>query len=333
MDAYIDYQNFCSYLLSMGNKDFATCNEVLLSNFNLYFTFDKKELLNAKKEVKRNFEVWSKSATKNRNGRSNNWNIDFPPRPITENTHTTFNENQLSSIYMIDGENVDKWAETRCLLIATKGRELDVINNLRIEDSFYPTKRFRIRNMTDWSSFGDNSSPCTDIILVDQYVFAQSDSEYDINSYALIEQLSKWAKGTVLNIVIFTLNEYKDGGSRLTVPFITINRNLKEKLTNMIGVEPNITFVVLPERVQHDRTIFTNYKMFTSGDSFKYFKENGSDVLLSTRGEWMYISSLHDADNYREGKDFILDLQEIIDNVKGKLKSIIGDRKSCFLQF
>ena len=188
MDAYIDYQNFCSYLSSMSNQDFVKCNEALLAGFNLNFTFDKKEILNAKKEIKRNFEQWSRLATRNRNGKNNNWNISFPPRPITENTHVTFNEEQLSSVYMIDGENVDKWANTGCLLIATKGKELDVIKNLRIADSFNPTKQFRIRGMSDWASFGNNSSPCTDIILVDQYVFSQSEFEYEVNSYALIEK-------------------------------------------------------------------------------------------------------------------------------------------------
>ena len=105
-----------------------------------------------------------------------------------------------------------------------------------------------------------------------------------------------------------------------------------DKLKNKIAAKPNITFVVLPGQEQHDRTIFTNYKMFTSGDSFKYFKD-GANVSLCTHGEWMYISSLHDADNHQNGKDFISDLQAVIDKVKGGLMSIIGDRKSFFLHF
>lgn len=333
MDVYIDYQNFCSYLLSMSNQDFAKCNEALLANFNLYFTFDKQEMNKAKKDVKHKFEQWSRTATKNRNGKDYKWSVSFPLRPITENTHVKFNKEQLSSVYMIDGENVDKWADTGCLLIATKGKELDVIKNLRIEDSFNPTKQLRIRSMSDWSSFGNNSSPCTDIILVDPYVFAQSDLEYEVNSYALIEQLCKWANGVVVNIVIFTLDKYKDGTNGYSdVPFATIERNLKAKLKDKIGAKPNITFVVLPEQEKHDRTIFTNYKMFTSGDSFKYFKD-GANVSLCTHGDWMHISSLHDVGNHQNGKDFISDLQTVIDKVKGGLSSIRGDKISSFLDF
>lgn len=332
MDAYIDFPNFCSYLSSMSNQDFVKCNEALLAGFNLYFTFDKKEMLNAKKEVKRNFEQWSRLATRNRNGKKNDWNISFPPRPISEDTHASFNKEQLSSVYMIDGENVHKWAETGCLLIAEKGKELDIIKNLQIAEAFNPTKQFRIRSMSDWSAFGKNSSPCTDIILVDQYVFSQSELEYEVNSYALLEQLCKWAKDTAINIVIFTLNEYKDGNSRSSVPFNTIKRKLKERLKDQIGIEPNITFVVLPGQEQHDRTILTNYKMYTSGDSFKYFRD-GANVSLCTHGEWMYISSLHDIDNLQNAKEFVTDLQKVIDKVKGGLMSIIGDKKSFFLNF
>lgn len=98
------------------------------------------------------------------------------------------------------------------------------------------------------------------------------------------------------------------------------------ELKNKIFTEPNITFVVLPGQEQHDRTIFTNYKMFTSGDSFKYFKD-GANVSLCTHGEWMYISSLHDIDNHQNSKDFISDLQAVIDKVKGGLMTIIGDKK------
>ena len=316
----------------MSNQDFTKCNEALLGAFNLYFTFDKSELLKAKKEVKRNFEIWSRSATRNRNGKKNDWKINFPPRPVNNSIQETFTEEQLSSIYMIDGDNVADWANTGCLLIAEKGKELDVIKKLQIADAFSPTKQFRIRSMSDWSTFGYNSSPCTDIILVDQYVFSQSEYEYDVNSYALLEQLSKWAKGTAVNIVIFTLKDYKDGTTYYNVPFTTISRKLKKKLGDLIGTEPNITFVILPGQEQHDRTILTNYKMYTSGDSFKYFRD-GANVSLCTHGEWMYISSLHDVDNLQNAKEFIHDLQDVIDKVKGGLLSIQGDKKSFFLKF
>ncbi len=332
MNAYIDYPNFCSYLCSMSHQDFVKCNEVFLNSFNLYFTFDKSMLLNAKKEIKKNFELWSRMATRNRNGKQNQWKCMFPPRPISLDVQESFTGEQLSSVYMLDSENVKEWAETGCLLIAEKGKELDIIKKLQISNTFVPTKQFRIRSMHDWSILGANCTPCTDIIIVDQYLFSQSELEYEVNSYSLIEQICKWAKSSTVNIVIFTLKDYKDGENRFDVPFVTIERKLKDKLYHQIGVKPNITFVILPIQEQHDRTILTNYKMYTSGDSFKYFKD-GTNVSLCTHGEWLYISSLHDDDVLQNAKDFIHDLQEIIDKVKGGLMSIMGDRKSLFLKF
>lgn len=333
MDAYIDFPNFCSYLSSMSNQDFAICNEVLLGNFNLYFTFGKEELSRSKKEIQKNFQLWLKTATKNRNGNRYEWNISFPPRPIKKDIHDGFTETQLSSVYMVDGDNVKAWADAGCLLVAKKGEELTTLKKLQIANTFNPTKQFRIRELTNWSIFGDNSSPCTDILLVDRYVFAQSDHEYTVNSYALIEQLCKRAKNTTINIVFFTLKSFKDEVQQNhDIPTLTIIRNLKTKLKERIGIEPNITFVFIPDKSKHDRTIFTNYKLYTSGDSFKYFKD-GVNVSLCTYGEWMYINSLLDTDNLNNAKAFIADLQEIVDKVKTGLMSIVGDKKCRFLRF
>ena len=332
MDAYIDFTNFCSYLSSMSDKDFDKCNEVLLNAFNLCFTFDKSEMQNVNKKIRQNFGLWLRTATTNRNGKNNNWNVNFPPRPVDKSSHNTFSKDKLSSIYMLDGEDVKEWAETGSLLVGEKGKELDVIRKLQISKSFIPTKQFRIRSMSDWSTIRDNSTPCTDIIIVDQYLFSQSEYEYEINSYSVIGNLCRWAHSAAINIVIFTLNDYKECDHRQNIPFVTIERQLKQRLLQQIGVEPNITFVILPRQEQHDRTIFTNYKMYTSGDSFKYFRD-GSNVSLCTHGEWMYVSSLHDDDNFQNAQDFINDLQVIIDNVKNGVSSVKGDRKSFFLTF
>lgn len=316
----------------MSNHDFVKCNEVLLSAFNLCFTFDKSDIQKAKKEVRHNFDLWLKTATKNRNGKKNDWNIEFPQRPVHKSFHASFSTDMLSSIYMLDGEDVKEWAETGCLLVAEKGKELETIKKLQICNTFIPTKQFRIRDMSDWTILGENSTPCTDIIIVDQYLFSQSELEYELNSYSLVGELCKWAKSTPINIVFFTLKEYKDGEQYQDVPFRTIERKLKDNLYQQIGMEPNITFVILPAQKQHDRTILTNYKMYTSGDSFKYFKD-GANVSLCTHGEWMYISSLYDDGVLQNAQDFICDLQKIIDDVKGGLMSIRGDKKSFFLKF
>lgn len=88
----------------------------------------------------------------------------------------------------------------------------------------------------------------------------------------------------------------------------------------------------MPAKVKHDRTILTNYKMYTSGDSFKYFRD-GKNVALCTHGDWLYINSLHKKGNLQNAKDYIHDLQDIIDSLKNRLDTIMGDKKSHFLKF
>ncbi|MBO7490256.1 MAG: hypothetical protein J6T88_08270 [Bacteroidales bacterium] len=316
----------------MSNQDFKQCNEILTSSFNLYFTFDKSELNKAKKNIIKNFNTWLTTATKNRNGLKYEWNVKFPERSLSTNTHHFFTQDQLLSIYMMDDEGVEEWANTGCVLVSKEGEELNILKKLQINNKFVPTKKYRIRKMTDWSTFGDNSSPCTDVIIVDRYLFAQHDVEYEINAYSLLKQLCKWAKGTTINIIFFTLLEYMDGKVPCRIQYNTIIKQIKNKLASLIGVEPNVTFVFMPDKEQHDRTIITNYKMYTSGDSFKYF-EDGVNVALCTHGEWMDVNSLYDLDNLQNVKDFLSDLQIMIDNRKGLLQAICGDKKSLLLKF
>ena len=332
MNAYIDFPNFCSYLNSMSNADFQKCNETLLENCNLRFTFDKSKMGTTKKEIRRNFEMWLRTATKNRNGFCNEWQCDFPNRPVKEASYDGFTAEQLTSIYMLDGEGVEEWNQRGFLLIAPTGKELDVIKQLQIEGSFLPAKSFRIRKMVDWSVLDKNSAPCTDIILVDPYIFAQSDVEYEVNAYALLTKLSRWARGFPINIVIFTMQRYKDGDTYRDINFKMIERQLKRILKEQTGAEPCITFVFISNKEQHDRTILTNYKMYTSGDSFKYFRGNEA-APLSSHGEWFYIHSLYDKDSRQNAQEFLKDMQDVIETVKKRAFSIVGDKKSLFLDF
>lgn len=324
----------------MNNQDFKSCNETLLSSCNLFFNFDRNKLKGAKKEIRKKFEIWNKSSTRNRNGHRNEWQCEFPSRPVNKNTHieNNFDKEQLSSIYMIDDENTDEWASTGCLLIARIGEELDVLRNLQVDGAFVPTRQFDIKSFENWKKFGENSSPCTDIILVDQFVFSQIESEYEINSYSLLQELCAKIKNSKVNIIIFTLRgtTYNDkGGKKVYIPnnFISIERNLKSYLKEVSKVDANVTFVIIPEKTEHDRTIITNYKLFVSGDSFKYFNEKGDNVSLCTHGRWLFISSIFDKTNQLLISDFIEDLQEIINDLKNKLGTIRGDRKSLFLKF
>lgn len=96
------------------------------------------------------------------------------------------------------------------------------------------------------------------------------------------------------------------------------------------GVTPNLTFVKLPESKEHDRTIITNYKMFDSGDSFKYFNEKNENT---SHGRWFHVHTHGDKSTRDQAVAYLQDLQELIDDLKSGLSSIIGDKKSNFLKF
>lgn len=332
MDAYIDLQNFCTYLSSMSHQDFQEINNVLLANFDLKFTFTQQDLLRtAKKDIKRNFETWIRFATKNRNGRGNEWNVAYPARPVDDSIFRV-EPPRLSALYMLSGDEISQIAEKGCLLIARNGDELDILRNLRVNDKFIPTKKYRIRDMHDWSIVRENASPCTDIIIVDQYLFLQQEIEYEDNVYSILDNLCRWTNGYPINIVFFAFNAGVDSGVSYSVPVPTIIRNLKERLERLTGTVPNITFVKLPAHMQHDRTIVTNYKMITSGDSFKYFR-GGSNISMCSHGEWMDVSSFYDVDVFSNALAFLDDIQVILDDAKKRLMDIQGDKKSNYLRF
>lgn len=337
MDIYIDFPNFCSYLSSMSHRDFKEVNEIMMASCDLKFTFDQSKMAMVKKDIKNKFQIWLTGATKNRHGRSNEWNVLYPQRPIDRNNFLKADPQKLSSIYLISGEDADKESHVGCLLIADGNNDIDIIKNLQVANRFIPTKKYRIRDMTNWSNIGNNSSPCTDIIIVDQYLFLQEEIYFEKNAYAILEELSKWAKNEILNIVIFCFFEgcYKDSSNHRVpyqIPSPSIQRAIKKKIENVVGVEPNLTLVKLPQFCQHDRTIFSNYKMFTSGDSFTYFKGD-DNISMCSHGEWMHVDSLIDNDNYNNAFSFISDLQDVVNDAQKHLGSIIGDKQCNYLLF
>lgn len=333
MDVYIDYNNFCSYLESINKEEWnewIEWNAVLRQYLTFYFNFSEDKL-NEDIKIKLSFEGWRRYWFSSGRGKTKfNWNSNFPDRPIEPNIHNSFTPEQLSSIYMLDREGVEGWAEKGVLLVAPVGKELNVIKNLRIDKRFVNSVLFTInKDLKDWSKFGDNSSPCTDIIIADPYIFAQEEESYEKNFLALLVELCQHAEGMPINIVIFTCNWYIDNQIKIYPNFKKIIKQIKDKVQDKVGVKPNVTIVKITG--EHDRTIFTNYKFYRSGDSFKYFDAQGK---LITKGRGFYINSICDPTNKEFSDDFIKSMQDFINNIDKKWKNcILGDNKSNFLTF
>ena len=325
MKLYIDKEHFKALAMSRSSEHFANCLKMLQQDCDIVLTFAKHEIPNiGKKQERLAAQDLIKQLQVNR-GKS---------APVAENgalpsfENTEENFEKYTSLYFVDSPNTQKG-----LICPPVGEEVKALSSLYVGNRYIPAKMYYTPDMRDWSVIEQDAISCTDIIITDQYLFAQSDIHYQKNAYDLICSLCKKSVDVKVNIVIFTLDTYKDGDTTGTVNFTSIARNLKSKVEKVTNIEPNITFVKLPIREEHDRNIFINYKSFSSGDSFKYFIERGGEVVFVSNGRYLYANTHIDRDIHKISKRFIEDLQKIVDGrVKG-LNSIIGDKKSNFLQF
>lgn len=331
MDIYVDLDNFYSYACKGGSEHFTACNEMLKQNFNIHFTFSQEMLQNCKKKLRIAVMPLLKSFTRNRGKNKTIWASPFPGHPLSDDFYDSLSKEQLMSLYWLSDNKVKDYEQDGCLLISSLGDELKSLLQLFIEDKANPTKKYPIREMNDWSVIRNNTSPCTDIVIIDPFLFAQSDFLYDRNAFKVISEVALRVKGRPLNIVIFTNAQYKvENRGYVDIPIPSIQRRLKEVINEQCGAEPNITIVKLPKKEEHDRTIITNYKVFISGDSFKYFDDNGQNV---SNGRWFDVCSLAHNENRELVINYLKDLQEIVNSQKTGLMNIVGDKKSSFLSF
>ena len=335
MDIYMDFDHFSSFMRNMSNEHFRMCNEMIKSNCDIYFTFSKDELIHAKKNVYRNYALWAKGLSTNRRGHVTRYDSDCPHFTNISSFESDKKFAALTSIYFVSGEDEH-------LLKDSIGNEVDQLRQFAIDDENIPTQLYSTRNMTDWEFIRKNSLPCSDIIIADLYLFSQSDTLYERNAYQLVYDLCSKVKNRQVNIVFFTKGKVNVIDSERLgingrpiersedIPYNMITRNLKDNLKKRYNIEANITFVVL-RKEEHDRTIFTNFKLFISGDSYKFFNNIIEGVV--NNGRWVTVNTLIHNNIYRLSKEFIDDMQIIVDGLKSSLAGIRGDKISNFLNF
>ncbi len=331
MDAYFDYTNFCSYLATYEKSDFRECNDVLRSQFNRRFTFNRDHLLEIKDpKIKRNFDLWTLNNAANRRGTVNDWNASFPVHPIDSAKFLVADPehpDKLNSIYMLDGNDASSLAYHGALLVAKPGQELEVINNLRVrEEDFQDVEIYPARELKDWSIVNQFASPCTDIIIADPWIFMHGKDPhrlYKNNVYAILDSLARYANDIALNIVFVTETIEKDGSEKLDVRQII--SEIKDLIAERVGRVPKVTFV-RPWQL-HDRYIITNYKWITSSHTFTYFEEDGKNF---TTGESLHIHAAYSPKKRELQKQLIASVQA---EINARRASVIGDRVSNFLNF
>lgn len=327
MKLYIDIEHFEALASQLGHPQFKQCLQMLQQDCDIRLTFPKCELRpnsTRKKQVQDKINILFTELQRNRgNSQSVEENFLIPTLSESEKAYE-----HLTSLYFVDSPDVKKG-----LINPQIGDEIKALTSLYVDNRYIPSKQYNIRQMRDWSTIENETCICTDIILTDLYLFAQSDIHYQINAYDLINSLCKKSIGVKVNIVLFTLVTYKDGGVDRHLPIDTILRNIKDLVSAITGEEPYITIVNLSLREEHDRQIFTNYKAISSGDSFTYFEEKNGTIALVSKGRDLYANSHLDRGNLENSQNLIQDLQTYINNHSSGIYSIFGDKKSNFLQF
>lgn len=300
---------------------------MLQEHFDIKLTFQRSEIQSMEDEEKDDFLQWLNTLTDGSPRGENFFTFGslFPPKTFKYENLTE--KQNFSSVYCV--ENSTNLGD--CLLIANVGEELSKLSSLFVSSNQFSVNIFH--KLRKWEDIKEFSSPCTDIIIVDKFILSNPEI-YSPNLLSLIKSLCGCAIQTRLNIVIFTLKEVynKETKIKFTPEWDKIYQSIR-KCVGKRTPSPNVTFVTASDRNldEHDRTIFTNYKSFASGDTFNYFNSSGKKI---TQGRTFYPNSLVTQNNYDDAEKFLNDMQVIINNLlRLNPNLILKDKVSNFLTF
>ncbi len=338
MRLYIDESNLISFFAAKGAERYEDCLRMMKRQLDVFFYFGKERL----KEDK-NLAVLVQGAFASGAGATRKCFIDtsaeeFPDRPLKGNCCSSFNNEQLSSVYLLSDDAGDKIGCLKLrgnIIIGTKGEELDTLSQLFYDDYQYEYK-LPISQMKGkgWAILKRFSRPCSDILIIDNYILSDQ-TLYDSNFYPLIRSLVSRGNGSVINIVIVTKKENHNrvGNYNFVPDWNDIRARVKAEVKQETGArDTNVTFLFLPNDIkEHDRTIITNYLRINSGDSYNYLN---SRLDIITKSQCMDINSRAFAKNHTLADEAVRAIQTKLDETRRRNPcNIIGDGKSHLLSF
>ena len=329
MLAYFDIENLISYVSSSASSKFADCNRMLRHHFDFHFNFPKEELRKYPEVLK-----WITVMTDGIEGKDPEFSTTFfPPRPLKSNTHREFDREHLSAVYLLSDERMEMLMNNGAILYSGIGSEVEVLSRLIRDDVDYGfVKQIDVPEMANWDCLESHSTPATDIIIVDRYLFSD-ERIYENNVYSLLSKVCSRIKNTAVNIVFFTPPDFYDRISKMTFTpnWVATKDAIKKRVEAVTGQKPKVTFVFSRNLEEHDRTIFTNYQYFVSGDTFNYFS---SSWKVISNGRYLNIHSMAHRNHYKTAFSFLSDMQKVIDEVrKVNADHIQFDKESYYLKF
>lgn len=339
MELYIDINNLKSFIKSKNSDDYDDCKRMLRRQLHVVYNFDK--------EMLKSEPILQQFVTMISEGRGLSEESDkflsstaiFPERPIKANSYINWNWRELSSVYLIDDLDSRKLKNKGCVLLGETGEELSILMKLfcGMDYDFHHLYDLQ-KNFNSWEQLtADNQTlPCTDIIINDRYLFANT---YDLVEYNLRPLLTVLA-GNVknrINVVVFTkycaTDKEKKHTALLEFGIEKATDIIKNTLLKVTGMKPNITFVTSNDndKIPHDRFIITNYRLIRSGDSFLYFDTKGKKI---TNGGALDIDSMANHETYTFVQSLLEKLQASYNEIK-RLNNdmIIGSKESKYIIF
>lgn len=330
MELYIDINNLKSFIKSKDSDDFDDCKRMLRRQLHVVYNFDK--------EILKSEPILQQFVTMISEGRGLSEESDkflpstaiFPERPIKANSYINWNWQKLSSVYLIDDVDSRKLKSKGCVLLGETGEELSILMKLfcGMDYDFHHLYDLQ-KNFNSWEQLtADNQTlPCTDIIINDRYLFANTYDLVECNLRPLLTVLAGNVKNRI-NLVVFTKNK-----SLLDFGKDKADAIFKNTLLRVTGMKPNVTFVTSNdnEKIPHDRFIITNYRLIRSGDTFLYFNTQGKKI---TNGGALDIDSMANYETYTFVQSLLDKLQASYNEIKRLNKDmIIGSQESKYIIF
>ncbi|ARV14821.1 hypothetical protein [Polaribacter sp. SA4-12] len=324
MDIYIDKANLISFIKSKSHTLFDDCNKLLKKQLNVYFNFPKSDLKESPLLLN-----WITTLSQGM-GEINVIKFDYkePVRPLKSNSSNDFCSNKLTSVYLLEDDETEKFKNSGCVLVGKVGEEIQILNKLFINQNDYDFERkWRINgdNFKTWSDLKEYSLPLTDILIIDPFILSNKDTDTDTIDLNLINYLDVLCleSFTKANIIIVT------DPNRSSYTFDEIKKKITCKLSTQLGKRPSFTLIFTKR--EHDRGILTNYERIYSGDTFSFWNNRGQKI---TKGREISYSSLAKKENHDLAIKLVEDIQQTITFLnKNNPDYIQGDKISNFLNF
>jgi hypothetical protein len=326
MDLYLDIENIKSLINNTEHSLYHDTIKAIKKQFNIWFNFTKEEILQDDTLM-----AWFNLFTYGL-GAENTVEFKeekFPPRPLKSNCHIGFSPIQLSSIYLINDDKIELVKEKGVILIGSPGDEFKVFDQVFLLNQDYKfEKKLKIgaNDFKHWNDLKPFTTCVSDIVFADPYILSDK-NEIDVNLIPFLKVLVGKSRSKI-NLVLYVTHDPQH------CSYSDISSKIRSAIEGITGVKPNFTLIKVRDqrgiasKAEHDRTVFTNYLRIYSGDTFNYFKSDGTK---QTKGREIHFSSFGDNENHKISLEFVNDIQKKLDELPADAAE--GDKKSNFLIF